>query len=93
MPAFNLNLSDVSFASAAEAATSTGYKANSEMTANTYTLRYESSGSETAVVNAAGSQVAITNATDNMYLVVQNSAGAYTKELTSSTTSVSASGY
>ena len=91
VPAFNLNLSDVSFASAAEAATSTGYKANSEMTANTYTLRYESSGSETAVVNAAGSQVAITNATDNMYLVVQNSAGAYTKELTSSTTSVSAS--
>lgn len=91
VPAFDLNLSDVSFASAAEAATSTGYKANSEMTANTYTLRYESSGSETAVVNAAGSQVAITNATDNMYLVVQNSAGAYTKELTSSTTSVSAS--
>ena len=91
VPAFNLNLSDVSFASAAEAATSTGYKANSEMTANTYTLRYASSGTETAVVNAAGSQVAITNATDNMYLVVQNSAGAYTKELTGSTTSVSAS--
>ena len=61
------------------------------MRENVFTLRYESSGSETAVVNAAGSQVAITNATDNMYLVVQNSAGAYTKELTSSTTSVSAS--
>ena len=93
VPAFNLILSEVSFASAAEAASSSysGFKANDEMRENVFTLRYESSGSETAVVNAAGSQVAITNATDNMYLVVQNSAGAYTKELTSSTTSVSAS--
>ena len=93
VPAFNLNLSSDIFASAAEAASSSysGFKANDEMRENVFTLRYESSGSETAVVNAAGSQVAITNATDNMYLVVQNSAGAYTKELTSSTTSVSAS--
>lgn len=91
VPAFNLNLSSDIFASAADAATSTGYKAISDMTANTYTLRYRSSGTEKAVVNAAGSQVAITSATDNMYLVVQNSAGAYAKELTSSTTSVSAS--
>ena len=90
VPAFNLNLSSVLFASAAEAASSTGYVEKASMTENTYTLRYLSGGSETAVVNAAGSSIAITGATDTMYLVAQNNTGAYAKKLTSSTTSVSA---
>ena len=56
VPAFNLKLSYVSFASAAEAATSsyTGYKANdtdNTMTANTYILRYASAGTEEAVIS------------------------------------------
>ena len=69
---------------------STGYVEKASMTENTYTLRYLSGGSETAVVNAAGSSIAITGATDTMYLVAQNNTGAYAKKLTSSTTSVSA---
>lgn len=57
-------MSSVIFASAAEAASSsyTGYKANSEMTANTYTLRYESSGSEEAVISLDETEVQVTNA-------------------------------
>ena len=87
VPALNLNLSDVSFASAANAASSDGALTT---TANEFTLRYENTGSETAKINATGSKVVIANATNNMYLVVQNSTGAYAKALTSATTSVSA---
>ena len=92
MPAFDLNLSSVIFASAASAATSDGgLSTKTGDTDNAFTLRYASSGGEIATINEAGSEVAITGATDNMYLVVQNSTGAYAKALTSGTTSVKAS--
>ncbi len=92
VPAFNLNLSDVSFASAADAASSTTITDGTlSTTANTFTLRYASLGSETATINADGDTVGITGATDDMYLVVQNDVGAYAKKLTSSTYYVSAS--
>lgn len=92
VPAFDLNLSSVIFASAASAATSDGgLSTKTGDTDNAFTLRYASSGGETATINEAGSEVAITGATDNMYLVVQNSTGAYAKALTSGTTSVKAS--
>ena len=81
VPAFDLNLSDVSFASAAEAASSsyTGYKANdtdNTMTENTYTLRYASSENEEAVINPNGTKIKVTNA-NGKYLMVQNSTGVY----------------
>ena len=92
VPAFDLNLSSVIFASAAPAATSDGgLSTKTGDTNNAFTLRYASAGDETATINEAGSEVAITGATDNMYLVVQNSTGAYAKALTSGTTSVKAS--
>ena len=92
VPAFDLNLSSVIFASAAPAATSDGgLSTKTGDTDNAFTLRYASSGGKTATINEAGSEVAITGATDNMYLVVQNSTGAYAKALTSGTTSVKAS--
>lgn len=72
--AFNLKLSDVSFASAADAASSSysGYKANSEMTKNIFTLRYESSESEEAFISLAGTEIKVKNA-NGKYLMVQNS--------------------
>ena len=81
VPAFDLNLSDASFASAAEAASSSyrGFKANDKdniMTANTYTLRYESSGSEEAVISPDETEVQVTNA-NGKYLMVQNNNGVY----------------
>lgn len=90
VPAFDLNLSSVIFASAASAAISDGKLSTKTSGAdNAFTLRYKSSGNETATINENGSEVTITNATNGMYLVVQNSTGAYAKVLTSGTTSVS----
>ena len=92
VPALNLNLSSDIFASAAYAASSsyTGYKANSEMTANTYTLRYESSGTEKAVIGPDGTTIQVTDA-DGKYLMVQNSTGVYALAITSADQTVSAS--
>ena len=75
VPAFDLNLSDVSFASAAEAASSSysGFKANNTdntMTANTYTLRYKSSGNEDAVISPDGTKIEVAGA-NGKYLMVQ----------------------
>ena len=91
VPAFNLNLSDVSFASAAEAASSTGYKANSEMTPNTYTLRYTyTTGTDSAVISSDGAKVTVTNA-KGKYLMVQNRAGVYAMAIDSDSKTVNAS--
>ena len=95
VPAFNLNLSDVSFASAAEAASSsyTGFKANdtdNTMTANTYTLRYASAGSEEAVISSNGTKIEVTGA-NGKYLMVQNSTGVYAMAIDSDSKTVNAS--
>lgn len=95
VPAFNLKLSDVSFASAAEAASSsyTGYKANdtdNTMTANTYTLRYASAGTEEAVISLDGTKIKITNANEK-YLMVQNSTGVYALKIDSNNQTINAS--
>ncbi len=91
VPAFNLNLSSDIFASAAEAASSTGYIANSDMTENTYTLRYTyTTGIDSAVINPSGTQVKVTNA-NNKYLMVQNSTGVYALEINSDDKTINAS--
>lgn len=92
VPAFNLNLSSDIFASAADAASSSynGYKANDTMTANTYTLRYPSAGTERAVISVSGKKVTVTDAAGK-YLMVQNNAGVYAYLITSDTEIVSAS--
>ena len=83
VPAMNLNLSSVIFASSAKAASSSynGDKANSTMTANTYTLRYASNGSEAAVFSADDTSVQVSGASSGMYLMVQNSNGVYIKDV------------
>lgn len=92
VPAFNLKLSDVSFASAAEAASSSysGFKANSEMVANTYTLRYASAGTEEAVISLDGTKIKVTNANEK-YLMVQNSTGVYALKIDSNNQTINAS--
>ncbi|MCI1768786.1 MAG: chitobiase/beta-hexosaminidase C-terminal domain-containing protein [Mageeibacillus sp.] len=93
VPAFNLNLSSDIFASAADAASSSysGYKANSAMTENTYTLRYTyTTGTDSAVINPSGTQVKVTNA-NNKYLMVQNSTGVYALEINSDDKTINAS--
>lgn len=92
VPAVDLNLSSIILASAASAASSDGeLSTKTDSKDNAFTLRYKSNGSETAVVNAAGTAVSISGASSGMYLVIQNSVGAYAKAVDSSTTSVSAS--
>ena len=93
VPAFNLNLSSDIFASAAEAASSSyrGYKANSEMTENTFTLRYTyTDGTDSAVINPSGTQVKVTNA-NNKYLMIQNNVGVYALAIDSDSKTVNAS--
>ncbi len=93
VPALNLNLSSDIFASAADAASSSysGYKANSDMTENTYTLRYAyTDGTDSAVINPSGTQVKVTGASGK-YLMVQNSTGVYAYAITSTDQTVSAS--
>ena len=86
VPAFNLNLSSVIFASAASAASSSynGDKANSTMTANTYTLRYaptsDSWNNIGAEISTDKKKIQVSNATSGMYLVVQNSEGVYIED-------------
>lgn len=92
VPAFNLNLSSDIFASAAEAASSSynGFKANSEMTANTYTLRYASAGTEEAVISPNGTKIEVKGA-KGKYLMVQNSTGVYALAIDSENGTVNAS--
>ena len=95
VPAFDLNLSDVSFASAAEAASSSysGFKANNTdntMTANTYTLRYKSSGNEEAVISPDGTKIEVAGA-NGKYLMVQNSTGVYAMKIDFNNQTINAS--
>lgn len=85
VPAFNLDLSSVVFASAANAASSSynGYKANYDMEENTFTLRYASDDTaESAVISPDGTKVEVNvSNTTGKYLMVQNSNGVYAKEI------------
>ena len=95
VPAFDLNLSDVSFASAAEAASSSysGFKANNTdntMTANTYTLRYKSSGNQVAVISPDGTKIEVAGA-NGKYLMVQNSTGVYAMKIDFNNQTINAS--
>lgn len=93
VPAFNLKLSDVSFASAAEAASYNGFMKNdtdNTMTANTYTLRYASAGTEEAVISPDGTKIEVTGA-KGKYLMVQNSIGAYALKIDSNNQTINAS--
>lgn len=60
------------------------------MTANTYTLRYESSGSEEAVISPDETEVQVTNASGK-YLMVQNNNGLYVMMIDANSKTVNAS--
>lgn len=88
VPAFELNLSSVIFASAAPAASSDG-QLTTEDTA--FTLRYSTSTLGSAQVSYGKSKVILSNVPSGTYLIAQNSNGAYAKRITDGMTSVSAS--
>lgn len=81
VPAFELNLSSVIFASAASAATSEGTLAMNDA----FTLRYKSENLGSALVSYDKSKVTLTNVPNDTYLVVQNSDGAKVKQITNET--------
>lgn len=81
VPAFELNLSSVIFASAAPAATSEGTLATNDA----FTLRYKSESLGSALVSYDKSKVTLTNVPNGTYLVVQNSSEAKAKQITSET--------
>ena len=81
VPAFELNLSSVIFASAAPAATSEGTLATNDA----FTLRHKSQTDiGTATISQAKGSIAVTDVTnENTYIVVQNSQGAWAKKVSS----------
>ena len=81
VPAFELNLSSVIFASAAPAATSEGTLATNDA----FTLRHNSQTDiGTAIISQSKGSIAVTDVTnENTYLVVQNSQGAWAKKVSS----------
>ena len=81
VPAFELNLSSVIFASAAPAATSDG-----ALSVNgAFTLRHSGKDLGSALVSYDKSKVTLTNVLNGTYLVVQNSNGAKAKQITNET--------
>lgn len=80
VPAFQLNLPSVLFGSTVPAASSDGQQNRN----NAMTLRYQSQSSVgTANISGSKQSVVITDITDeNIYLVVQNSEGAWAKKVT-----------
>lgn len=78
VPAFELNLSSVIFASAAPAASSDGQLSENDA----FTLRYKADNLGTALVSYNKSKVTLTDVPENTYLVVQNSSGAWAKKIT-----------
>lgn len=90
VPAFELNLSSVLFASAAPAASSDGNLTLSDTDGNgAFTLRYDantySKNLGSALVSYDKSKVTLTNVPSNTYLIVQNSSGAKAKQITNET--------
>lgn len=84
VPAFDLNVSSVLFASAASPASPSGTTVG-----NAFTLRYKSTALGSAAINAAKDVVSVSGAPQDTYLVVQNDKGAWSKAV-SGNTSVSA---
>lgn len=74
VPAFQLNLSSVLFASAAPAAPFSGTSVDDALT-----LRYESTSLGSAVINPEKTGVAVKGAPSGTYLVVQNDSSAWAK--------------
>lgn len=90
VPAFELNLSSVLFASAAPAASSDGNLTLVDTDGNgAFTLRYDantySKNLGSALVSYDKSKVTLTNVPSNTYLIVQNSSGAKAKQITNET--------
>lgn len=81
VPAFELNLSSVIFASAAPAATSEGTLATNDA----FTLRYKSENLGSVLASYDKSKVTLTNVPNGTYLVVQNSSEAKAKQITNET--------
>lgn len=81
VPAFELNLSSVIFASAAPAVTSEGTLATNDA----FTLRHKSQTDiGTATISQSKGSIVVTDVTnENTYLVVQNSNGAWAKKVSS----------
>ena len=87
VPAFELNLSSVIFASAAPAASSDGNLTLQDTDGDgAFTLRYDATKSSknlgSALVSYDKSKVTLTDVPENTYLVVQNSSGAWAKKIT-----------
>ena len=81
VPAFELNLSSVIFASSAPAASSDSRL----QTSDAFTLRHQSQADiGTATISQSKGSIAVTDVTnENTYLVVQNSQGAWSKKVSS----------
>lgn len=95
-PTFELNSSTILFASAVPSATSTGNLTLQDTDGDgAFTLRYDagkySKNLGSAVISYDDSKVILTDVSNGTYLVVQNSNGAYAKQITNET-EVSASG-
>lgn len=83
VPAFDLDLSSVVFASVAPAASSNG----TLNPATAMTLRHDAGTTlGSAKINTVGTSVAVTDAPSGTYLVVQNSDGAWAKAVTGTET-------
>lgn len=92
VPAFELKLSSVIFASAAPAASSDGQLTTEDTDGNgAFTLRYSTNTLGSAQVSYGKSKVILSNVPSGTYLIAQNSNGAYAKRITDGMTSVSAS--
>lgn len=86
VPAFELNLSSVIFASAAPAASSDGDLTLKDTDGNgAFTLRYKSESLGSAFVPYDKAKVQLLNVQNGTYLVVQNSDGAKAKQITNET--------
>lgn len=78
VPAFELNLSSVLFGSTVPAVSTSGKQTTNDV----FTLRYSISDLGSAIVSYDKSVITLTDVPTNTYLVVQNSNGAYAKQIT-----------
>ena len=85
VPAFELNLSSVIFASAAPAASTSNLTLQDTDGAGAFTLRYKADNLGSAEVSYDKRKVTLTAVPSGTYLVVQNSAGAKEKQITAET--------
>ena len=86
VPAFELNLSSVIFASAAPAASSDGeLKAEAADGNGAFTLRHSGKALGAARISYDKSKIALTNVSADTYLVIQNKDGAWAKKIKNET--------